>query len=100
MGKTTWFHKGYFRENNDKSCSMIYHNTEVFNLSNKIVTLRNDGFKTKTTLKRINEAFDLSCLSSWCIFQKDFVWYVRTGAGKAIEFKDGMKISVKTGQVI
>jgi hypothetical protein len=75
--------------------SVMYHNTEVVNLTNNVLTLRNGGWKTSTTKSRINQyAGHLVG-----VYQKGGEWFVKIGCRSPIPFVDGMKIDFKTNKV-
>jgi hypothetical protein len=79
----------------DSTTKLVYHNTVVFALDRieGTVKLRNAGYLTSTTKRRIQQAFD-EFLYGWTIYQKDYTWYVRTGRGLIVEFFDGMELQL------
>lgn len=73
---------------------VIYHSTVVYreNLRSGEITLNSGGYRTKTTKKRINQAFQ-EFERPFYIFQKDFKWFVRLKEKQeTIEFLDYMII--------
>jgi hypothetical protein len=54
-----------------------YHNTIVYQREDDKLTLRHNGFTTKTTKDRINTALMLDCIPCH-ITQEKFQWYIVT----------------------
>jgi len=73
------------------SVYIFYINTLVFKLSNKQITLTNDGWQTVTTKKWINHGFAITN-APYYLFQKDFKWYIRTKK-KNIEYYNDMTLN-------
>ena len=67
-----------------------YWQTIVIKFNDKEIILNSNGYDTKTTKTRINQASDEFMLGV-NVFQKDFVWYVNF-KGKILEFKDNMRL--------
>ena len=70
------------------------YDTVVFTLDheNRTVTLNSGGWKTTTTKKRINQAFDeFFGAGNFRVYQDKGVWYVQTPL-YVREFTDGMRI--------
>jgi hypothetical protein len=67
-----------------------YHETDVVRFTEDHIVLNSNGWRTATTLRRMNQAstqFDLGIK----VFQKDFEWYVICKKGE-IPFADNMVI--------
>jgi hypothetical protein len=71
-----------------------YHNTIVFSYDrfNSTIQLDSGDWKTATTKRRINQAFEILALAGR-VFQKDNQWFVEfLNDGKIIPFEDKMII--------
>lgn len=67
-----------------------YHATNVVVYSGALCIIRNGGWQSVTTKKRINEHLP----NGVYISQKNYVWYVHDtrGVGSVVEFEEGMTI--------
>jgi hypothetical protein len=67
-----------------------YHSTDVIEYDGLRCILRNGGWQSVTTKKRINEYLPMGVYIS----QKNYVWYVHDtrGVGSVVEFSEGMTI--------
>ncbi len=66
-----------------------YWKTAIVTWDDKAITLRNNGFKTVTTKRKMNQAsnqFDLG----FGVRQQDYVWFVDLPSGETVKFEDGM----------
>ena len=72
----------------DEGLHVRYHNTRVVSAAGRTVTLRNGGWYTATTKKRMNQFAYQYGYRFW-VYQKDFAWYVDTPEGE-LQFEDGM----------
>ena len=52
-----------------------YHNTEIFKQKENQIILNSDGWKTKTTKQRINEAFNFFNIPL-ALYQNKNEWYI------------------------
>ncbi len=55
-----------------------YHKTNVVSFNDQYIILNNDGFLTKTTKLRMNQASNQFNLG-FSVYQNDFQWYVKFG---------------------
>ena len=67
---------------------VTYHGTEVVAFNKREIVLRNGGYRTVTTKRRMNQVSDEFCLG-FRVFQKDHDWFVEY-RGETHEFFDGM----------
>ena len=74
---------------NDNNCANVYlhGNLIAWVDQDNNLTIFDGGWQTNTTKSRLNALCGEFCLRGECIFQKDFVWYVRKLVG-AINGKD------------
>lgn len=69
----------------------FYHQTPVvIKMGNGMYSLANNGFRTMSTKKRINNRLP----SGFKLFQRDFEWYIETPEGE-LKFIDGMTLDTK-----
>jgi hypothetical protein len=76
---------------NDKTTSVIYHETPVVKFNNYKITLNSGGYKTATTKTRMNQAsneFDLG----FRVYQQQKKWYVEYN-NQTLNFVDNMVLS-------
>ena len=68
---------------NDNNCANVYLHGNLIAWVNKDndLTVFDGGWQTVTTKSRLNALCNEFCLTGECIFQKDFVWYVRKLVG-------------------
>ena len=68
---------------NDNNCANVYLHGNLIAWVNKDndLTVFDGGWQTVTTKSRLNALCNEFCLRGECIFQKDFVWYVRKLVG-------------------
>jgi hypothetical protein len=64
---------------NDGGCvAVTYHRTTVWaRHADGSITLDNGGWRTRTTLLRMNQAFNEFGMSGCGVYQRKGVWYVR-----------------------
>ena len=81
----------------DKSITVGFHHTAIFNIDvNGVITLNSGGYHTTTTKRRLNEIARLGQYgydSVFSVHQKDYNWYVNGD----IPFEDGMKLEAGNG---
>jgi len=63
------------KKDENGNLSVVYHNTEVVNVSKGVITLRTGGYKTATTRTRMQQASHEFRLG-YGVFQKDYAWFV------------------------
>ena len=78
------------------------HNTNIFKMveheSGRVITLDSGGWKTTTTKKRINEAFESIGLP-FVLYQDKGEWYIQLGnIGPTVQFSDGMVLQSVFGR--
>lgn len=79
-------HRNTTLERRGDAFAICLHQTDVVTIrSDGTYVLRNGGWQTTTTKRRINQ------YSPARIYQKDFVWYVATAEGE-VEFTEGMEV--------
>ncbi len=78
-------HKTSKGTNDQGQRTIRYHNTDVVAWDHKVIILKNDGFTTRTTKLRMNQASQEFGLG-YRVWQKDFNWYVDY-EGETLEFK-------------
>lgn len=71
--------------------SVKYHATDVVTFDKDTITLNSGGWRTVTTMRRMNHASGTFGLG-FGVHQKDFAWFVTYG-GTVIPFQDKMTLS-------
>ena len=86
--------------NNEQSRLIVtFHNTAVVQVVNdRYVVLNSGGWLTPTTKRRMNQASEVYRLN-YIVFQKGWVWYVKTPSTTA-EFVDNIIIDKVTGKIL
>ena len=86
--------------NNEQSRLIVtFHNTAVVQVVNdRYVILNSGGWLTPTTKRRMNQASEVYRLN-YIVFQKGWVWYVKTPSTTA-EFVDNIIIDKVTGKIL
>jgi|TARA_R100000656_G_scaffold104176_3_gene76380 hypothetical protein len=70
---------------------LVYHETAVMSLLPTGVTLRDGGWQTTTTLRRINQGAEIFRIPL-SVYLKDGKWIIRFGrTGMECAFEDGME---------
>lgn len=72
-----------------KSAFVIYHSTNVIQSNGETITLRNGGWMTATTKKRINQFLP----DGWHLYQQKHAWFLSSPSGEVLNFEDGMQIA-------
>ena len=67
-----------------------YHHTTVVQFNDKVIILKNNGWFTLTTKKRMNQA-SIEFGLKFNVFQKNKKWYVNYN-NKIIEFYEGIEL--------
>ena len=86
--------------NNGQSRLIVtFHNTAVVQVVNdRYVVLNSGGWLTPTTKRRMNQASEVYRLN-YIVYQKGWVWYVKTPSTTA-EFVDNIIIDKVTGKIL
>ena len=86
--------------NNEQSRLIVtFHNTAVVQVVNdRYVVLNSGGWLTPTTKRRMNQASEVYRLN-YIVYQKGWVWYVKTPSTTA-EFVDNIIIDKVTGKIL
>ena len=86
--------------NNEQSRLIVtFHNTAVVQVVNdRYVILNSGGWLTPTTKRRMNQASEVYRLN-YIVYQKGWVWYVKTPSTTA-EFVDNIIIDKVTGKIL
>jgi hypothetical protein len=79
-------------KNGDKILRL--HNTDIIKWQGNKIILNSGGWLTSTTKSRLNEFL---ADYSYCIYQKNFKWYIDNGGQDRQEFFDGIELD-KTGK--
>ena len=83
--RTTWTDRA------DGCGHVTYIKTEIVSWDNDTITLRHDGWDSVTTKRKMNQASNQFCLQ-FCVYQRNFEWFVDTPQGETLPFEDGMTI--------
>lgn len=63
--------------------STVYlHGNKIALIDDNSMTIFDGGWRSNTTKSRLNALCQEFCISGECVFQKDFLWYVRKFVGK------------------
>lgn len=72
----------------DGALCVVYHNTSVVKKKpDGSIELNTGGWRTATTKLRMNQASNQFGLG-YCVYQKDFDWYVRSINGTVLRFDE------------
>ena len=64
--------------------SLVYlHGNKIAMVDDNSLTIFDGGWQTVTTKSRLNALCEEYCITGECVFQKDFLWYVRKFVGQA-----------------
>ena len=62
--------------------STVYlHGNKIAMIDDNSMTIFDGGHQSKTTKSRLNALCQEFCIAGECVFQKDFLWYVRKFVG-------------------
>ncbi len=75
----------------DGATRIVYHQTAVVRFDADTITLRDGGFLSATTKRRMNQASEAFSLG-FRVWQKNFIWYV-DWKGETLEYHDGMTLN-------
>ena len=78
------------RTDDNNESRVFLHGNHIATVTDDDMMIMDGGWQSNTTKSRLNALCDAFCIAGECVFQKDFVWYVRHFAGK-INGKDVFK---------
>ena len=67
---------------NDGVSTVYLHGNKIALIDDNSMTIFDGGWQSNTTKSRLNALCQEFCISGECVFQKDFLWYVRKFVGK------------------
>ena len=67
---------------NDTVSNVYLHGNLIATVTDTDMTIFDGGWQSNTTKSRLNALRQEFCISGECVFQKDFLWYVRKFVGK------------------
>lgn len=67
---------------NDGVSTVYLHGNKIALIDDNSMTIFDGGWRSNTTKSRLNALCQEFCISGECVFQKDFLWYVRKFVGK------------------
>ena len=80
--------------------SFVYlHGNLIAEVDNDGLKLYDGGWQSNTTKSRLNAILSEHGIAGECVFQKDFVWYIRLYNGTEFfttEFRSGMRLGALT----
>ena len=66
----------------NEGVSTVYlHGNKIALIDDTSMTIFDGGWQSNTTKSRLNALCTEFCISGECVFQKDFLWYVRKFVG-------------------
>ena len=91
-------HKTTVATDGARNLCVTYHKTVVWKLSadRRTITLNTGGWKTNTTKRRMNQAFNQFGFSRYGVYQKNREWFVTISPGNDIPF-DGDTLTIEVG---
>ena len=72
-----------------ESGTVKYRDTVIVSWGKKGIVLQNNGWKTVTTKRKMNQA-SIQFGLNFSVYQENFEWYVKKPDGETVEFIDGM----------
>ena len=66
---------------NDGVSTVYLHGNKIALVDDTSMTIFDGGYQSKTTKSRLNALCTEFCITGECVFQKDFLWYVRKFVG-------------------
>ena len=78
---------------NDGVSTVYLHGNKIALVDDTSMTIFDGGWQSNTTKSRLNALCAEFCITGECVFQKDFLWYVRKFVGYA-KTKDGHNSAV------
>ena len=66
---------------NDGVSTVYLHGNKIALVDDTSMTIFDGGYQSTTTKSRLNALCTEFCISGECVFQKDFLWYVRKFVG-------------------
>ena len=67
---------------NDTVSNVYLHGNLIATVTDTDMTIFDGGWQSNTTKSRLNALCDEFCISGECVFQSNFLWYVRKFVGK------------------
>ena len=66
---------------NDGVSTVYLHGNKIALVDDNSMTIFDGGWQSNTTKSRLNALCSEFCIAGECVFQKDFLWYVRKFVG-------------------
>jgi len=70
------------RTDDNNESRVFLHGNHIATVTDDNMMIMDGGWQSNTTKSRLNALCDAFCCTGECVFQKDFVWYVRHFVGK------------------
>lgn len=70
------------RTDDNNESRVFLHGNHIATVTDNDMMIMDGGWQSNTTKSRLNALCDAFCIAGECVFQKDFVWYVRHFTGK------------------
>ena len=70
------------RTDDNNESRVFLHGNHIATVTDDNMMIMDGGWQSNTTKSRLNALCDAFCIAGECVFQKDFVWYVRHFVGK------------------
>lgn len=70
------------RTDDNNESRVFLHGNHIATVTDDDMMIMDGGWQSNTTKSRLNALCDAFCIAGECVFQKDFVWYVRHFTGK------------------
>ena len=67
---------------NETVSNVYLHGNLIATVTDTDMTIFDGGWQSNTTKSRLNALCQEFCISGECVFQKNFLWYVRKFVGK------------------
>ena len=67
---------------NDTTSNVYLHGNLIATVTDTDMTIFDGGWQSNTTKSRLNALCQEFCISGECVFQSNFLWYVRKFVGK------------------
>ena len=66
---------------NDGVSTVYLHGNKIALVDDTTMTIFDGGYQSNTTKSRLNALCTEFCIAGECVFQRDFLWYVRKFVG-------------------
>ena len=93
QGNKNWSSDNTQVVTNDGVSTVYLHGNKIALVDDTTMTIFDGGWQSNTTKSRLNALCTEFCIAGECVFQKDFLWYVRKFVGYA-KTDDGHKSAV------